>query len=197
MKRLLLSAVLGVAALGLSATAVQAGPFSCNSGCGKCGANFCVRQYNAFTPACFGTVHCDGINPLSGPCIPGGGYCPQPCGGCCMPGYFPPPAEMMHGPMPYPGMMPPLGGMPMQMPQPGGMQMMPPPGGAPMQLPPPGALPMPSPGAVSMMGYPYYIPQMINPALMPAAYGYPPYGNQADPNNGAQQQAAPAAYPQQ
>ncbi len=40
-------------------------------GCCGCGAKFCVRQYNAFSPVCSGTVFCDGCCPF-GAC--GGGY---------------------------------------------------------------------------------------------------------------------------
>jgi hypothetical protein len=191
MKRLILRAFLGMAALGLSAGVIQAGPFGgCGSGCGKCGANFCVRQYNAFSPACFGTVHCDGINPLGGSCIPGG-YPSQPCSSCAMPWGMPGPAEGMHMPMP----------MPMHQPMP---MPMPPPGGAPMpMLPPPGAqplpMPQPAPGSAAMMGYPYYMqPLMMPNPLMPAAYGYPaPYGYQPAYDYSQPQQAAPANYPQQ
>src|SRR6266542_442853 len=101
MKRLILSAVLGAAALGLSSGPVQAGcgPFGCGNlygpfswlpcrKCCGCGATFCVRQYNAFSPVCAGTVYCDGINPLGGCGIPGGfnpnhGAMPYPCGPTC------------------------------------------------------------------------------------------------------------------
>src|SRR5215212_5242601 len=92
MKRLILSAILGVAALGLSAGTVQAGPcgfFGCRKCCG-CGATFCVRQYNAFSPVCSGTLYCDGINPMGGCGIPGGfnpncGAMPYPSGPACGP----------------------------------------------------------------------------------------------------------------
>ncbi len=68
-------------------------------GCCGCGAKFCVRQYNAFSPVCSGTVFCDGCCPF-GAC--GGGYggyggfgaC---AGGMCGPGGC--------GVMPFSGMM--------------------------------------------------------------------------------------------
>jgi len=54
-------------------------------GCCGCGAKFCVRQYNAFSPVCSGTVFCDGCCPFGPGCGYGGyGYGPGPCaGGMC------------------------------------------------------------------------------------------------------------------
>ena len=66
-------------------------------GCCGCGAQFCVRQYNAFSPVCCGTVYCDGCCPFGPPGCGNGGYgCgmgPMGCGlpfsgtlgGCCGP----------------------------------------------------------------------------------------------------------------
>jgi hypothetical protein len=59
-------------------------------GCCGCGAQFCVRQYNAFSPVCCGTVFCDGCCPF-GACGGGGGY------GCGM--------GPVGGMMPYSGVM--------------------------------------------------------------------------------------------
>lgn len=58
-------------------------------GCCGCGAQFCVRQYNAFSPVCCGTVFCDGCCPFG---AGGGGY-----GGCGM--------GAMGGMMPFAGTM--------------------------------------------------------------------------------------------
>jgi hypothetical protein len=90
MKKLLPSAVLALVVSGLVTAQSQAGccfglfPKMC--GCCGCGAKFCVRQYNAFSPVCCGTVFCDGCCPF-GACG-GGGY--GGYGGCangmCGPG---------------------------------------------------------------------------------------------------------------
>ncbi len=185
MKRLILTAVLGAAAMWLSAPTAQA--WGCKS-CGHCGAEFCVRQYNAFSPVCHGTIYCDGINPICG--VPGGlnPYC---CG-CAAPGSWlnagvmppeGPPAATVPAPLPsLPGPATPV------LPSPTTPTVLPP-GAVPQFLPPPGAqgLPMPTPGPIPYsMGYPYHMPWM-NPNVMPAgypygypgAYGYPPgYGYQ-------------------
>src|SRR5579885_3642067 len=52
-------------------------------GCCGCGAQFCVRQYNAFSPVCCGTIYCDGCCPF------GGGYGPGMYGGPCADGMCP------------------------------------------------------------------------------------------------------------
>jgi hypothetical protein len=85
MKKLLPSAVLALVVSGVVTAQSFAGccfgllPRMC--GCCGCGAKFCVRQYNAFSPVCCGTVFCDGCCPFGA----GGGY-----GGCadgmCGPG---------------------------------------------------------------------------------------------------------------
>ncbi|HTU93772.1 MAG TPA: hypothetical protein VMF69_27075 [Gemmataceae bacterium] len=103
MKKLLPTAVLTLVVSGLVTAQSYAGccfglfPKCC--GCCGCGAKFCVRQYNAFSPVCSGTVFCDGCCPF-GAC--GGGYggyggfggC---AGGMCGPGGC--------GVMPFTGML--------------------------------------------------------------------------------------------
>jgi hypothetical protein len=73
MKTMLTAALAALAVMGLSARPASAGAFGliphCG-GCGCCGCNFCIRQYNAFSPVCCGTVYCDGCAPL-GSCGPG------------------------------------------------------------------------------------------------------------------------------
>lgn len=91
MKKLLPSAVLAVVVSGVLAAQSFAGCcfglFYRHCGCCSCGATFCVRQYNAFSPVCSGTVFCDGCCPF-GAC--GAGGCGA--GGC--------------GVMPYSGVLP-------------------------------------------------------------------------------------------
>lgn len=66
-------------------------------GCCGCGAKFCVRQYNAFSPVCSGTVFCDGCCPF-GACGGGyGGYGGFGAPGMCGPGGC--------GVMPFSGML--------------------------------------------------------------------------------------------
>gem|GEM_PF-2305219 len=97
MKKLLFSAVLTLVVSGVVTAPSFAGccfglfPKAC--GCCGCGAKFCVRQYNAFSPVCCGTVFCDGCCPF-GACGGYGGYGPGfgygVCGdGMCMPGVMP------------------------------------------------------------------------------------------------------------
>src|SRR3954451_12223106 len=84
MKKLLLAGVLAVATCGLVAAPSFAGAFglfTCG-GCCSCGCNFCVRQYNAFSPVCCGSITCDGCLPIAG-CGAGGqglNYSGIPCG---------------------------------------------------------------------------------------------------------------------
>jgi len=95
MKKLLPSAVLALVVSGVMTAESFAGccfgliPHRGCCGCCGCGAQFCVRQYNAFSPVCSGTVFCDGCCPF-GACG-GGGY-----GGGMGP---------MGGMMPYSGVM--------------------------------------------------------------------------------------------
>jgi hypothetical protein len=82
MKKLISSALLALAVSGFAASTSFAGcafGLFYNHGCCGCGAKFCVRQYNAFSPVCSGTVFCDGCCPFgSGG---GGGYGPGFGGG--------------------------------------------------------------------------------------------------------------------
>ncbi len=87
MKKLLTSTLLAVAALTIQAAPSFAG--CCfglcykHCGCCGCGAKFCVRQYNAFSPVCCGTVFCDGCCPFGSGGY-GGGYGGGACaGGMC------------------------------------------------------------------------------------------------------------------
>jgi hypothetical protein len=90
MKKLLPSAVLAMAVCAFAAPQSFAGCFGLfynHCGCCGCGAKFCVRQYNAFSPVCCGTVFCDGCCPFgSGGGGPGPGYgggCGPCAGGMC------------------------------------------------------------------------------------------------------------------
>jgi hypothetical protein len=90
MKKLLSSAVLALVVSGVVTAQSFAG--CCfglcyrHCGCCGCGASFCVRQYNAFSPVCCGTVFCDGCCPFGNGCGYGG-YGMGPCGpGMCGPG---------------------------------------------------------------------------------------------------------------
>jgi hypothetical protein len=66
MKKMLTAAFAALALMGSSARPASAGVFGLipHTGCGCCGCNFCVRQYNAFSPVCCGTVYCDGCCPI-------------------------------------------------------------------------------------------------------------------------------------
>jgi hypothetical protein len=48
-----------------------------------CDMRICCRPYNAFTPFCCGTMHCDGCCPL--PCAQASGCAAMPSYGCDMP----------------------------------------------------------------------------------------------------------------
>lgn len=97
MKKLLPTAVLALVVSGVVTTQSFAG--CCfgllhhHCGCCGCGAKFCVRQYNAFSPVCCGTVFCDGCCPF-GAC---GGYGGYGGAGMCGPGGC--------GVMPYSGVL--------------------------------------------------------------------------------------------
>ena len=84
MKKLITCALLAFAASSLAAVPSYAG--CCfglckhHCGCCGCGAKFCVRQYNAFSPVCCGTVFCDGCCPFGSGGY--GGYGPGFGGGC-------------------------------------------------------------------------------------------------------------------
>ena len=87
MKKLLVVALLSVAALGLSNARVSAGHLFHHHCCGKVGA--CATQYNAFSPFCVTGVytghHCHKcFHPAEGPCCPNG--CAAECvDGACGP----------------------------------------------------------------------------------------------------------------
>ena len=141
MKKLLISAALGLILVASTTPRASAwGLFRC---C-HCCANICCKQYNAFTPCCFGTICCNGCCPIAygncGPYAPGpmGGYgngygcgwgdgssCgPDGCdGGYCgggLLGQLPAPP-----PTPYSGGKPPTGGAPAAAPS-GGPNFQPP-----------------------------------------------------------------------
>ncbi|HVS34721.1 MAG TPA: hypothetical protein VMS17_04005 [Gemmataceae bacterium] len=98
MKKLLLSSILALAGLGLSAVPSHAWTFGlipyhcwpcgecwgcCGGGCGK----ICIRPYNAFSPSASGCMTFDGCNPFCGGGYPG--YGPGGCpGGRCGHGRF-------------------------------------------------------------------------------------------------------------
>ncbi len=89
MKKLLPSALLALAVSGFAAAESFAGAFGLfpHCGCCGCGAKFCVRQYNAFSPVCCGTVFCDGCCPFGSGCGPNfGGGGGGPCAGGMCPG---------------------------------------------------------------------------------------------------------------
>ena len=75
MKKLLLSALLGLAVLAGTPALSQAGTFglftNCSwfgcwgCGCGNSCSTFCVRPYNAFTPVCSGNITCMGCMPFA------------------------------------------------------------------------------------------------------------------------------------
>jgi hypothetical protein len=94
MKRIL-AAALSLVLLGLSTGKAPALGFFHHCCCDCC-ATICCKQYNAFTPACFGTLCCNGCCPIGcgncGPMVPGncgpGGCGPAGCpgpdfGGAC------------------------------------------------------------------------------------------------------------------
>jgi hypothetical protein len=84
MKKLFVSALLAVSACGLAAAPAFAhafGLFTCGNCCKGC-CTFCVRQYNAFSPACCGSICCDGCPPF---CYGGGPPGPNPAAAACGP----------------------------------------------------------------------------------------------------------------
>lgn len=132
----------------------------------KCCTTICLRQYNAFTPVCSGTLNCDGCCPinLTGGCLQSGPAVFQPgcANGMC---YGPYSSSIYAGPG-YPlGQLPPaaiLSQPPMQGPVMGAMPV------APMA-------PMPAPtGATSAA--PQYLPFAVQPVgYRPMYYGAAPY----------------------
>jgi hypothetical protein len=121
MKKILSAALVTLALTGLSARPASAGAFGLiphGGCCGCCGCNFCIRQYNAFSPVCCGTVYCDGCMPF-GSGAPGClGYSGFPASGPwnCLDGSCVgqlPPAEVM----PAAPAAPPLQSLPSAMPK--------------------------------------------------------------------------------
>jgi hypothetical protein len=94
MKKLFSSCVLALATMGsLTASSFGSafGLFPC-CGCNcRCGCDFCVRQYNAFSPVCSGRIYCDGCMPMANNCGPACGPGPYgaPAGGMCPGGMCP------------------------------------------------------------------------------------------------------------
>src|SRR5437764_11564239 len=76
MMRKIFGAVLAIG-LAVAPAPARAGIFCCRSKCCDCcGATFCVRQANAFSPVASGNLYLDGILPF--------GTCQAPCStGCC------------------------------------------------------------------------------------------------------------------
>jgi hypothetical protein len=139
-----------VAALGLAALVVPTGPllaFGCGFGLKKkCCGDFCVRQYNAFSPIYGGTLYTDDLHPVPAPCCghgapPDPGFCPSCAGG------YGPADPMLGGGAPYTGvpMLPHQGtpGSPVISSPITGQPLSPAPGSP---VPGPGYLPMPTPG---------------------------------------------------
>jgi hypothetical protein len=106
MKKLLLFAILGLAALIQVPGTTRAGTFGLftHGCCGGCGCGVCIRPYNAFSPVFCGTVCSDCCCP-SWP-QPGHGGCgPGGCDGAPGPMISMMPGPMMSGPM-MPSLMP-------------------------------------------------------------------------------------------
>jgi hypothetical protein len=97
MNKLIAATLASLAALGLATDRAAAW---CHHGCDQCCTTICLRQYNAFTPICYGSLSCDGCCPLNiTSCCPGGHF------GCGPTGYGPPPYGMNGGYGPgFPGM---------------------------------------------------------------------------------------------
>jgi hypothetical protein len=146
MKKLLVSWILGLAALGMWATPSHAfhhtfGLFvhhgCCGHCCGCCCSTICVRPYNAFSPVCCGTLCCDGCNPFC--CAPtqACAYTPE-CPAVGNPGYSAAPSNATlpscDGGTPAPGKLAPT----------------------PIANPGPGAFLMPYNNSAPMMGQPVY-----------------------------------------
>jgi hypothetical protein len=189
--------LLGVAGLLLSVTG-DASAWLFHGCCGHhCNMHITCRAYNAFTPFCWGNVHCDGCCPGSGcAAVNYGGF---GCGGCGMSG---PVAMAAMGSFPVAGWGDPHSGMAMHMPPmiPPGVvppgAVLPPgasiPTGLPMapNAPPPGAPMPPGPstppaGTVPPIlnhtaqsfapGYYYGVQPASYPGYYANPYGYNPY----------------------
>lgn len=73
MKKSLAFLISSLAALGLAHGQAAAWFRDCNCCSSKCCTTICLRQYNAFTPICFGSLNCEGCCPMGF-----GGFCGQP-----------------------------------------------------------------------------------------------------------------------
>jgi hypothetical protein len=73
MKKTLAFLVSSLAALGLATGQASAWFRDCHSCSSKCCTTICLRQYNAFTPICYGSINCDGCCPMGF-----GGFCGMP-----------------------------------------------------------------------------------------------------------------------
>jgi hypothetical protein len=91
MKKLLTLGLLSIATLAWATASASAWwpCFPLKGCCGsKCCSTICIRQYNAFTPICCGSLSCDGCCPMTfGGCNFGGNNCGgcnfgNNCGGC-------------------------------------------------------------------------------------------------------------------
>lgn len=169
--RLFAAAFAAIACLATAGSVQAFGCLSCRHK--KCGAEFCVRQYNAFSPVASGTVYCDGFSPIGpGLC----GFNPSDpvnyLAGGNDGGYF----VMM--PAPQAPMQ-----MPMMLPYPGQPQMLPYPGQPQM---------LPYPGQPQMLPYPVQ-PQMLPYPGQPQLF--PPAGLQPQPMNQPRPGTPPAPQP--
>jgi hypothetical protein len=169
MKKVLTVALLSLSLTGPAVPSASAGAFGLfpSCGCCGCGCSVCIRQYNAFSPVCCGTMFCDGCMPFGncgaggcgGPAGPWGlNYMGQAgCGACgaggCGPG----------GCAANFGQLPPTGGMPVV-----------PPGATVESMPQ--AMPTgPTSATTVAVGQPGAYPVSYHPAYYPGyGYGYAP-----------------------
>ncbi len=193
MKRILLGAVTLIASLTAVSSAQAGRTFGLLVGChllpccGRCGCEFTVRQYNAFSPVCSGNITCDGIMPFGSCGVPGMMNYSGVCNGCpsgCMGGMCG--SGGMCGPMGCNAGFPccegfPSGPMPM-MSGPAMPQLPAPMPGAPSTMMPPGHSPMQPcyPGYnVQPVGYypnyGYARPMPAYPMMNPYSMGQMPY----------------------
>jgi hypothetical protein len=89
MKKLFALGFLSLAALAWASAPASAGwpCFGCGGCCNKCCNTVCIRQYNAFTPICCGSLSCNGACPMTfGGC--GIAYSPYSTEGAAMPNSF-------------------------------------------------------------------------------------------------------------
>jgi hypothetical protein len=155
-----------VSVAGLLLSARDADAFLFHHCCGHCcETHICCRPYNAFTPICWGNIHCDGC--CMNPCSMCNGYMSMMPGNPCAVG---PMACMPFGCGPGGcgvggGPMPPGNGMPPPpVPPPPGVGLVP--GAAPPGFVPPGAMP---PGAMPPGAMPPGAPMPVGTPLPPGA----------------------------